>query len=134
MTRDGWTIALVIGGIGNVLNGGWMLADPAGWYVAIPGVTNSGPMNEHFVRDVGAVYTLTGIALMWAALRPARRVLLVGVVASFYVMHALVHVLDTMRGLMPPEQWAIDAVPIYLPTLVLLGAVVALARRAPRLA
>jgi len=134
MTRDGWTIALAIGGAGNLLNGAWMLADPAGWYAAIPGVTNSGPLNEHFVRDIGAVYALTGIALVWAALRPARRVLLVGAVAAFYVMHALVHVLDTLRGLMQPQQWAIDAVPIYLPTLVLLGAVMALARRAPRIA
>jgi hypothetical protein len=128
----GWTIALAIGGIGNLLNGAWMLADPAGWYAAIPGVTNSGPLNEHFVRDVGAVYALTGIALVWAAVVPARRVLLVGVVAAFYLLHALVHVLDTVRGLFPPGQWAIDAVPIYLPTLVLLGAVVALARRGPR--
>jgi hypothetical protein len=89
-------------------------------------------LNEHFVRDVGAVYALTGGALVWAALRPARRVLLVGGVAAFYLLHALVHVLDTVRGLFPPGQWLIDAVPIYLPTLALLGAVVALARRAPK--
>jgi len=132
MRTDGWTIALAIGGIGNLLNGAWMLADPPGWYATIPGVTGSGPLNEHFVRDIGALYALMGMALMWAALRPARRVMLVGVVGAFYVLHALVHVLDTMRGLFPPGQWAIDAVPIYLPALVLVGAVVALVRRAPR--
>jgi hypothetical protein len=131
MKRDSWTIALAIGGIGNVLNGAWMLVDPAGWYATIPGVPGSGPLNEHFVRDVGAMYALMGVALVLAALQPARRVVLVGVVAMFYVLHALVHVLDTTRGLFPPGQWATDAVPIYLPTLVLLGAVIALARRTP---
>jgi len=129
--HDGWRTALGIGGAGNLLNGAWMLADPPGWYETIPGVTGSGPLNEHFVRDVGAVFALMGVALLWAALRPARRLVLVSGVAAFYVLHALVHVLDTMRGLFPPGQWALDVVPIHLPALVLLGAVAALARRSP---
>ncbi len=125
---DGWTVALGIGGLGNLANGVWMLADPAGWYAGVPGVPNSGPLNEHFVRDIGSLYSLMGVALLLAAVRPRQRLAAVGAVAAFYTLHALVHVYDTMRGLMPPTQWGIDAAPIYLPTLILLAILWLLAR------
>jgi hypothetical protein len=127
--RDAWAVAFGIGAAGNLANGLWMLADPAGWYASIPGVPGSGPLNEHFVRDIGATFTLLGVALAWGAARPALRVPMLALVAAFYAMHALVHVLDTVRGLFPPHQWGIDAVPIYLPTVVLLLMLAALGRR-----
>lgn len=43
-------------------NGTHMLADPAGWHAAVPGVVASGPLNSHFVRDIGFAYLLSGIA------------------------------------------------------------------------
>lgn len=127
--RDGWAIALGIGALGNLANGGWMLLDPVGWYHTLPGVPGSGPLNEHFVRDVGAVYALMGLALGWGAVRPGLRLPALGAVAAFYVAHALVHVVDTVRGLFPAGQWGIDAIPIYLPAVVLVLAVAALARK-----
>jgi hypothetical protein len=127
---DGWTLVFGLGALGNLANGAWMLLDPIGWYRDVPGVTGSGPLNEHFVRDVGATFTLLGLALAWGAARPALRRPALAVVAGFYVLHALVHVLDTARGLFPPGQWRIDAVPIYLPALLLLLAL-ALLRPTP---
>ena len=114
-----WTVALGLGALGNLANGAWMLADPVSWYRLVPGVVGSGPLNEHFVRDIGSTFAVLGLAMGWAALRPALRFPMLALVAAFYVLHALVHVLDTVRGLFPAGQWAIDAVPVYLPAVLL---------------
>lgn len=45
------------------LNGVFMLAQPASWYAAVPGVLETGPLNTHFVRDIGAAYGLVGLGL-----------------------------------------------------------------------
>src|SRR5512145_3384819 len=100
---DGWTIVLGIAAIGNLANGAWMLADPRHWYATLPaGVPDFGPLNEHFVRDIGCAFFLQGVALAVAAVVASWRLAACGAVALFYVMHALVHVLDTWRGLVGP--------------------------------
>ena len=45
------------------------------------------------------------------------------------VLHALVHVWDTSRGLVGPEHWSIDFPAVYLPTVVLIALTVMLVRR-----
>src|SRR5215472_2018283 len=57
-------VLAVILGIGLGLNALLMLAVPAAWYAAVPGVTQTGPFNPHFVRDIGAAYLVTGAALI----------------------------------------------------------------------
>jgi hypothetical protein len=116
--------------LGNLANGVWMLADPGHWYDTLPaGVPDFGPLNEHFVRDIGCAFTLLGMCLGWAAFVPRWRVAACGIVALFYVLHALVHVLDTLRGLVGPEHWAIDLPGVYLPALILVGLTWLVARR-----
>jgi hypothetical protein len=56
---------------------------------------------------------------------------MLAMVVCFHAAHALVHVLDTTRGLFPAGQWAIDAPLIYLPTVLLLLALGVLVRQAP---
>ncbi len=57
-------VALAIGlGLLLAANGFLMLADPAQWYAMVPGVPETGPFNPHFVRDIGAVYVVIGVAL-----------------------------------------------------------------------
>ena len=48
-------------------NGLWMLAAPLNWFTTVPGVVDSGPFNDHFVRDVGIVYALSGVAFLQLA-------------------------------------------------------------------
>src|SRR6202050_2200078 len=78
-------------------NGLFMLGDPAGWYAAIPGVTMTGPLNPHLVRDVGCAYLTAGAALaafvVDARARPAA---LAG--AAFLALHAFVHLWDLASG------------------------------------
>ena len=50
-------ITLAIGlGLLLAANGFLMLADPAGWYAIVPGVPETGPLNPHFVREIGRAH------------------------------------------------------------------------------
>jgi len=55
-------------GIGLAANGLLMLAVPADWYATVPGVTDTGPFNPHFIRDIGVAYLIAGVALPWFAM------------------------------------------------------------------
>lgn len=127
--RDAWTWVLAIAAIGNLANAAWMLADPAGWYTGLPAaVPDFGPLNEHFVRDIGAAFAVQGAALLWAAFTPAWRVPLVAPAVLFYVLHALAHVYDTARGLVGPAHWTIDLPGVYVPAVLMTILLAVLAR------
>ena len=51
-------------GVALTANGVFMLVAPADWYVAVPGVTATGPFNHHFLRDIGLIFLLLGGALL----------------------------------------------------------------------
>ena len=127
---DVWTIVLGIFALSNLGNGVWMLASPGHWYENLPAaVPDFGPLNEHFVRDIGCIFTLLGLALAYAAFAPRWRVAACGAAAAFYGLHALVHVVDTMRGLVGPRHWMIDLPGVYLPALILIGLTWLISRR-----
>jgi hypothetical protein len=129
---DSWTYILGLFGLGNLANGAWMLMDPAGWYTNLPAaVPDFGPLNEHFVRDIGGAYVMVGVGLCWAAFDQRVRVPAVGLVTVFYALHALGHVYDTANGRVGPEHWLIDLLPIYLPAVVLVVMLRRLARQPP---
>lgn len=126
---DGWTVVLGLFALGNLANGAWMLADPVHWYQTLPAaVPDFGPLNEHFVRDIGCAFSVLGLALAVAAVLPGWRLPAVAAVTGFYVFHAAVHVWDTLRGLVGPEHWAIDLPGVYVPAVMLVGLTVWIAR------
>lgn len=128
---DPWRWTLGLFALGNFVNGFWMLADPADWYVRLPAaVPDTGPLNMHFVRDIGSAFTMSGVALLWAAFRPALRVPMLALTAGFYVLHAAVHVCDTLAGRLPAGHWGIDAPGVYVPAAVLVGLTLVAARSA----
>jgi hypothetical protein len=128
---DAWTVVLGLFGASNLGNGLWMLADPVHWYFHLPaGVPDFGPANEHFIRDIGCIFVLLGAGLLWAAVVPRWRVPACLAAAGFAVLHALVHVVDTLRGLVGPEHWTIDLPGVYVPA-VLLSVVAWLVARRP---
>jgi hypothetical protein len=127
---DPWLWALVFFAVGNLANAVWMLFDPGGWYAGLPAaVPDTGPLNLHFVRDLGGAFAVMGGGLFWAAFRPAVRFPVLAGVALFYLMHALVHVTDTVAGRLSTSHWAIDFPGVYLPTIILLGLAAAAARK-----
>ena len=111
-------VALILVGLMEVSNAGWMLAAPEHWYWSIPGVPNTGPFNEHFVRDIGLVFLTLGAAHLWAAAHKAYRVPLTAIGAGWLAAHGLYHVIDIARGCLPPVHWWTDGVTVFLPALL----------------
>ena len=50
-------------GVALTVNGLAMLLAPAVWYAAVPGVSETGALNHHFIRDLGTVYIVAGLAM-----------------------------------------------------------------------
>jgi hypothetical protein len=120
-SRDAWFWSLLLLATLTAANAVWMLADPQHWYHDLPAaVPDTGPYNEHFVRDIGCAFATVAIALGWAALRPRWRAPLVTISALFLAAHAGLHVFDTMRGFLEGDHWLLDLPGVYLPALVTL--------------
>ena len=77
-------------------NGVFMFIDPPTWYAAVPGVPATGPLNYHFVRDIGIAYFTAGAALAWSAAGGGWRVS--ALAALFLGGHALLHFGETIFG------------------------------------
>lgn len=128
--NDRWPIVLGFFAAGNLTNAAWMLASPAHWYLNLPAnIPGSGPLNEHFVRDIGCIFFLLGIALAIGTFVRAVRLPSMILASAYSLLHALVHVYDSARGLFEPGHWRVDVVPIYLTTLLLLWLTAKLARQ-----
>src|SRR5881628_2337270 len=96
-------------GLLNLANGLWMLLAPAAWYHHLPaGVPDTGPLNLHFVRDIGAAFTTLGVVFCATASEAQRRRDVVLAAAVFAVLHALIHVADLVSGRLEPHHWLID--------------------------
>jgi hypothetical protein len=108
------TVLTWVLGIGLALNGIIMLAAPYDWYLALPGVAETGPFNPHFVRDIGAAYLAAGAPLLWLAARPAA-LAAAQAGAAFLTLHALVHVWDVAEGREHLHQLAVDLPAVFLP-------------------
>jgi len=100
-------------------NGVFMLADPAAWYGAVPGVAMTGPLNPHFVRDIGCAYLTSGAALIWFAFDGrARWAAFAGGV--FLALHALVHLADAASGRETVDRFVNDLLPVFVPAALAL--------------
>lgn len=128
--QDWWTYVFLVIAILNLANGFWMLAAPERWYHDLPAaVPDTGPLNAHFVRDIGAAFITLGAVLLWGAFRLAERITMLAIVVLFYVLHAGIHVYDSSQGLVPPDHWYADIPAVYVPTVALIALLVALVRQ-----
>ena len=101
-----------------LVNGIFMIFAPQLWFQTVPGVTESGTFNAHFVTDVGFAYLLTGAAIIWRLIDPlrARSAALFG--AGFLILHAAFHCYGTIVTPHHDIHWATDVLGIYLPALI----------------
>ena len=91
---------LVLVGLGHLINGAWMLANPDTWYATVPGVMQTGPLNHHFVQDIGMAFVASGGLLIAgaSALRQAGAFAISG--AVWPVLHSTIHLAGwLMHGL-----------------------------------
>jgi hypothetical protein len=105
-------------GVALALNGVFMLLSPESWYFTVPGVTATGPFNQHFVRDIGVIYLLLGSAFMAGAAQPPSRVALWGAATLWLAGHALFHFWEVAVGICSPSVLPRDFPAVTLPAIV----------------
>jgi hypothetical protein len=94
--------ALLVLGLFHIANGLYMLAAPAAWYAAVPGVTLTGPFNQHFILDIGMAFLASGAGLAWG-IRTGRSAAVIACAGAVWpALHALIHVEGwLMHGIAP---------------------------------
>ena len=110
-------IAMLLG-VAMIANGVFMLVSPEGWYVAVPGVTSTGPFNQHFVRDIGLIFLLLGGAFLAGAALPHVRVLLWAAPSIWLTGHALFHFWEVAVGICSPSVIPRDFPAVTLPAII----------------
>lgn len=121
----------VLLGLGAAANGAFMLLSPANWYFAVPGVTTTGPFNQHFVRDIGLTFLLVAVALLAGVSKPRARVALWSAAALWLAGHALFHLWGVAAGICGSGALVQNFPAVTLPAL-LTGALAAWAWRDAR--
>lgn len=127
----GWLIAVPAIAVGLLAggNGLAMLVIPKTWFWSVDGVSLTGGYNAHFIRDIGMVYVLTGVAMFAGLARPAQRALLWGAAAAWLMSHALFHLWEVAAGICGPDAIARDFLGVTLPGLIATGLAVHALRR-----
>lgn len=112
---------LLLIALATFANGVWMVLFPENWFYKIPAkVPDFGPFNEHFVRDFGACYFITGLLLLLSFCFNKIQPVAILFAAAFYTIHALTHVFDTGRGHVDAMHWLVDFPTSYLPAILLI--------------
>ena len=89
--------------IPTLFNGLAMLVAGPLWYETVPGVTETGPFNPHFVQDIGVAFLVAGLALAARAWRPRYWPAAVAG-AGFLAAHALLHLVMIAGGHEPSRR------------------------------
>jgi hypothetical protein len=117
MSRIVLGIAILLG-TGAIANGIFMLISPVNWYFAVPGVTTTGPFNQHFIRDIGLIFLGVGAAFLLGAMRPVYRTVSWGAAATWLSGHALFHFWEVAVGICGPSALLRDFLAVTLPALL----------------
>lgn len=110
-------VAVLNGGF-LIVNGLFMLVAPAMWYHTIPGVTETGFFNQHFIRDIGILQVFLGGAFWFGMVRPACRVALWASASLWLVAHAVFHLWEVAVGICAPSAILRDFAGVSLPALL----------------
>lgn len=110
-----WVLPVLLGATGL-----FMLFAPDAFYRLVPGVTETGPLNYHFVHDIGSAYLAAAAGLGWWAAEPRRGVAGALAAAVFLGLHMLVHLVDAFSGGHGVADVGRDFVGVYLPALLVI--------------
>lgn len=92
---------LLLLGLFQLVNGLWMLTAPEAWYAAVPGVTMTGPINLHFITDIGLAFVASAAGLILGARKGWAAFALAG--AVWPALHALFHIWGWVHHGFPTE-------------------------------
>lgn len=99
-------------------NGLFMLVAPTAWYYFVPGVTDTGSFNQHFIRDIGIIQMFLGAAFGIGMIQPARRFGLWAAATSWLIAHAIFHLWEVAVGISSPATIPRDFPAVTLPALI----------------
>lgn len=102
----------IVLGVAAAANGLLMLVSPLDWYFLVPGVTTTGPFNQHFVRDIGLMFLFIAAAFLFGAAKPQYREILWAASTLWLAGHALFHFWEVAVGICEPSVIARDSGPI----------------------
>jgi hypothetical protein len=110
--------AATVLGVGMVANGLFMLWSPSSWYFAVPGVTTTGPFNQHFLRDIGLIFLFVGSAFLIGAAQAPWRVVLWAAPTLWLSGHALFHFWEVAVGICGPSALLRDFPAVTMPAIL----------------
>jgi hypothetical protein len=110
--------AAILLGLAALANGAFMLVSPTHWYFAVPGVTDTGPFNQHFVRDIGLIFLFVGTAFLLGAAKPQYRIVLWAAPTLWLAAHALFHLWEVAVGICGPSVLVRDFPAVTLPAII----------------
>jgi hypothetical protein len=99
-------------------NGLTMLVVPLEWYHLVPGVTHTGPFNQHFVRDIGLIQMFLGATFVVGMVQRASRFALWAAATSWLIAHAILHLWEVAVGICSPSTILRDFPAVTLPALI----------------
>jgi hypothetical protein len=115
-------ILLALAALVALLNGGFMLINPFGWYQALPTVKFTGPPNQHFIRDIGIAYLTCAVLLAWSARYPAGRWLAACAGGLWLSAHGALHVWEVTTGVCSSDIFWKDAPAVLGPPFLVWSA------------
>jgi hypothetical protein len=110
-------VMATLNGLFLSVNGLFMLVDPMTWYEAVPGVTETGFFNQHFIRDIGIIQLFLGVAFGVGLIRPKRRIELWAAATLWLCAHALFHFWEVAVGICSPSVLPRDFPAVTLPAI-----------------
>jgi hypothetical protein len=110
--------AAILMGLAAEANGVFMLVSPESWYFAVPGVTTTGPFNQHFIRDVGLIFLFVGTAYLVGAAKAQYRIVLWAAPTLWLGGHALFHLWEVAVGICAPSVLVRDFPAVTLPAII----------------
>ena len=110
-------IMVAFNGLFLSLNGVFMLVAPEVWYEFVPGVTDTGFFNQHFIRDIGIIQLFLGVAFGIGLFRPERRIGLWAAATLWLCAHALFHFWEVAVGICSPSVIPRDFPAVTLPAI-----------------
>ena len=74
-----------------LLTGLYLVVSPFGFYESAPGVTETGPYNMHFIRDVGFAFTVSALGIAFGLMRRLKPLIVFG--SAWLAMHGTFHLI-----------------------------------------
>ena len=111
-------IMVLFNGLFLSANGLFMLIAPAVWYEFVPGVTDTGFFNQHFIRDIGIIQLFLGVAFGIGMIRQELRVVLWAAATLWLIAHAVFHLWEVAVGICSPSVIPRDFPAVTLPAII----------------